>query len=555
MTRPILYLSLAVLLVSILSSPIEGVQAAEQYHVASFTSEQLHHGSKQTDDLLTDILTTTGILSIRIPLEYQAGSDDSLSSSSHNSDVLSGLCGCQNNLGSRIQGGEEFLLDDGITLRKTIATATTGIDRPIPLPRGDIVRECGVETYHELERARRHVSEAVSSVFLPALDRLIAAEVASTAGSSSSHNLLDRTNGLSYQSVTSIVKDAVNLEHFHAYSKHDRTDTRTHESDPVTDYALDWHTDGGLFLAFLPAKVCATHDTNPNIRDDHSFYIQHPNSNQELQAIFPRTTTSNNKEITVAIMLGAGSEQWLQTPDSLPLRATRHAVKMTTNDVRVWYGMMHLVPTDAIVKSDPHHPVTFAEWRKASSPVHHTDSEHALSADALGAHDKSSSVYRRGLQGLHDHVESQKDCTSSEFYCWISCLSVPEDGQSVKEHLDKGQSLYCLEQSVLDDTQDIQQAVDACTDGSTGVAGSKANLQCGNTWFNTTTGLQSYTDGLNKKVTNIMNTDSLGPSSSPSIAPIIAPTLAPVGNGDANNYSFLGFAFATSLLLILQLLL
>ena len=81
-------------------------------------------------------------------------------------------------------------------------------------------------------------------------------------------------------------------------------------------------------------------------------------------------------------------------------------------------------------------------------------------------------------------------------------------------------------------------------------------------WSNTTTGLQIYTDGLNKKVTRTMKTDSFGPSSSPYIAPIITPIiaciLAPVGNGDgngANNYLLLGFAFAISFLLMLQLLL
>ena len=65
------------------------------------------------------------------------------------------------------------------------------------------------------------------------------------------------------------MKDPVNLEHFHEYSKDDLTG----KNDPVTENALDWYTDGRLFLAFLPTKVCATHDTNSNICDNHSFYI------------------------------------------------------------------------------------------------------------------------------------------------------------------------------------------------------------------------------------------------------------------------------------------
>jgi len=570
------YFASVVIGIITLSSQNNGVKAAvlqpEQYHVTSFTAEELHHGSTHTDTLLKDILTTTGILSIRIPvIDSDNNNNNNLfdhpRQNHHNANnVLNGLCDCQPNLGSHIQGGKEFVLDDGSTIRKTIATATNGTDRPIPLPREDIVRECSVDTYDDLERARMYVSKAVSSAFLPAFDRLMDAAAESgggdAAGSSWRNHLLDRNDGDSFPTVTSIVKDAMNLEHFHAYSKHEPTSTNDENNDSGTTYALEYHTDGGLFLAFLPAEVCAREEEDNNNRhlDDNSFFIKHPDTNKELQAIFP--SNNNHKEITVAIMLGAGSEQWLQTPPSLPLRATRHAVKMNSNDVRVWYGRMHLVPTDAIVQTHPN-PVTFAEWRQSSSPLVHSDSliDHTMQNISANIHDddkkqqQPSSFYRRSriLQGVsHDHVDGQDDCGFTSFYCWISCLDVPSSSLTVQEHVAKNESLYCVDPSVFSETQDLKQAIDACADDS-GIAGSEASRACGNRWYDTVDGLVSYTDGLYDTDSNIMGT--LSPTVVSTTAPTKAPTNAPsVGRGNGgNNYSFRGIVVTMSLVLMVQL--
>ena len=87
-----------------------------------------------------------------------------------------------------------------------------------------------------------------------------------------------------------------------------------------------------------------------------------------------------------------------------------------------------------------------------------------------------------------------EDCSNSDnFYCWLSCLDVPDDGQTVDEHVEDNESLYCLDPAILADTKDIQKAVAACASSVTGAAGGVSNHSCGNYWYQTTGGIQSYT--------------------------------------------------------------
>ena len=54
-------------------------------------------------------------------------------------------------------------------------------------------------------------------------------------------------------------------------------------------------------------------------------------NNEAIQAVFPKDAT--------IIMLGAGAQSWLRSSSDLRLKATRHAVRMTSGQVRAWYGM------------------------------------------------------------------------------------------------------------------------------------------------------------------------------------------------------------------------
>ncbi len=539
--------------------------AMDPYHVPEFTVDELVTGSK--DEQLKQVLSSTGLLAVRIPVYHEGY---------HGENLLQGLCDCsahtksQSTLSSAsgasstfasIANSDEFLLADGTTLRQTIATATLGTDRPLPLPEQDIMKHCyphddgelayviKQREFLRLEHARDVVSQAANGAFLPALDRLLTGSSTSTSTNTSTSDpkenkniLLKTKDGKEYTTVTSIVNDAINLEHFHAYSHADSsTDKRQDDEMSTAGPALDWHTDGGLFLAFLPGRQC--HHNNNNINAvDESFRIKIPNSEQEYHpVIFP----SPSRDVVVAIMLGYGAEHWIQHPSTsassssspVTLRATNHAVMMPqTLETRVWYGMMHLVPTDAIVVTplqddDNDEEMTFEELKRTSQSIV-THSKSRTFGDDASVPDNAivigSSVHvqagnnnreeeeeevltapsapltstsrRRRLQ----HVGGQDECNNSNnpntFFCWLSCLSIASDNdpttlsKTVEENVNEGNSLYCIDPSILFITKSMEKAVAACADSQTGEAGGVMNQACGNYWHETVDGVQSYTD-------------------------------------------------------------
>ena len=292
----------------------------ERYMVSSFKISDLENG--KSDKEVREVLESSGLLAIRMK-----------SNDNYN---LKSLCDCHQKF-DEIPGGNRIVLDDNLTTRSTIATATMGIDQPMSLPRKEISNVCDSNVHKEMENIRDFVSQAAFDYFIPTLDRLI-------SKNTNTEYLMKHENGQSYQSVRSIVDDAVHLEHYHVYDKRSQELNDSKESNKAisVDKALDWHTDAGLFLAFLPGQSCQVDND-----DDNSLRIMVQNkqlttSNEvEMTAKFPDT---NSGEIIVAIMLGTGAENWLQMKSKangslLKLRATKHAVKMKKGDKRVWYGM------------------------------------------------------------------------------------------------------------------------------------------------------------------------------------------------------------------------
>jgi hypothetical protein len=315
------------------------------YQVPSFTVHEMQSGEK--DNELKNILTSTGLLTIRVPTIHRDDEPKS-SSNDNNLNFLEGFCKCHSQDIAQIANGDSRLLADGFTTRSTIATASRG-QQLLSLPKSDITKYCGEGIHESLEKVRDYVSSAATDTFIPALDRLIQAKIPTKLYEEEKqenppqyhhqqHLIKTRGDDKKYYTVSSIIEDANHLEHFHSYSKakHDSSHERT-----AVDSTLDWHTDGGLFLAFVPGKSC---NDNRDVEDD-SFRVSLPNggdkkTNTEMRAIFPQSV---HGEIVVVIMLGVGAEHWLNTPDTLKLRATRHAVKMKGGDRRVWYGMSKFV--------------------------------------------------------------------------------------------------------------------------------------------------------------------------------------------------------------------
>ena len=297
------------------------------YDVPTFTHDDLQSGL--SDERLKDVLTSTGLLAVRLPLSAR-------SSHYHGNGILQGLCSCAPKIDFNIPGGDRIRLKDGLTMRSTIATATYGLDHPLELPQKEVAAACGGSLLvSTMEETRDAVSKVTSGAFIPALDRLIEKSTMSRMR----NPILTKSGGQGYESLSSVVEDAVHLEHFHVYSKDDSTKTDEVKDPKPVDSALDWHTDAGLFLSFLPGMSCGTGFLN---KDDTSFRVlvrkevADASFMEERIAVFPKP---NEGEAIVAIMLGTGSQNWLDLPEDLQLKATKHAVKMREGESRVWYGM------------------------------------------------------------------------------------------------------------------------------------------------------------------------------------------------------------------------
>jgi hypothetical protein len=498
--------------------------AVPVYNVSPFHISDLRDGTK--DEELTRILTTTGILSIRVPILHDDNHEDDTQSHFSLSSLSSTLCKCAPSF-SKIQGGDVNLLHDHRTTRHTIATATMGLDAPVPLPHEDIVQYCGRDDNDRMnvenwELARDYVSHAVSYAFLPALDRILSLVSSNEKEEKKEGQWMMKRNGDSYHSISSIVQDAIHLEHFHVYHKNIMDSTQDQDAATVAtttatvrrteEHALKWHTDAGLFLAFLPAMNCVSEGNgDDDIEDDASFYIKVPTEDQrQEQPHLVQYPVANSNEILVNIMMGAGMEEWIQSPTELQIKAARHAVKMKDGESRAWFGSMYLVPNDAMVGED----MTFSDLKKHSYShtmnrrfgdgnemerngsmmmgcgMHH-HMEHSSPKDMMMHHGEQDSMpfHRRRLQ----HVGGPDDCNNdSNFFCWMSCLEVDDNDLTAQEHLQNGEALYCLNPSILAETKNVSLAVASCSDPATGIAGGIMDENCGNYWLPKVDGVQTH---------------------------------------------------------------
>lgn len=286
--------------------------------VPSFTLEELRLGTRLHD--LSMVLRSTGLLSVKVD-------SPQLQHSMHRNVAMNGLCSClqdpfwddSDHKTGGLEGVDTVMLDDDFTVRTTVATATVGKD-PLPLASKDTLEMvCGADTVDAMEVLRDQVA-LVSDAFVHALDTLVHGGDQYHFDASRDIPMLRDVNGGSYQTLQSVVKAANHLEHFHYYRK----DGKVQETDDKDSITLQWHTDAGLFLAFVPAWDCPS----SGLQKDESFWVKLP-TGEEVRAEF--------EDGTIAVMLGSGAEHWLKTP--LGLRATHHAVDMKPGDSRTWYGM------------------------------------------------------------------------------------------------------------------------------------------------------------------------------------------------------------------------
>lgn len=159
---------------------------------------------------------------------------------------------------------------------------------------------------------------------------------------------------------------------------------------------------------------------------------------------------------------------------------------------------VHLVPQDAIIHDLPRQ--TFADMRKSMALTSGKTYKDSMSSevvtdvpsigcglsDAVSRSSSSARITRRRLQ----MVEDASACNNvTNFFCWMSCLDVPEASKA-KDFVDDGYSLYCLDPATLARTgNSVSTAVDKCT--LNGVVGGTHDDSCLGSWQKTAEGVHA----------------------------------------------------------------
>jgi len=448
--------------------------------------------------------------------------------------VLSSLCDCptfqpsesfskdkgnlsfEDALQSHPKDLQQILLPDG-SIRRTLATATVGFNfqdqdeskeaHPLPLP--DFLQSsCGIETQEAMEDLRDFVAGVVD-VFVDKLD----------------HDTTDAK--MSYREILSM---ANHLEHFHIYTKTKERvgkDRLKEYSSTSTDYdsasgnseeigyvtstsnpnghnlhnhvkpefpTLDYHTDAGFFLAFVPAMDCHTYAT-----DDTSFYLkqqQHDDfavGDSEDRQAYPIKFEENE----IVILMGTAAQYWFpsnseskhdDTKQQYPFIAASHALRLLPDAHRAWYGKMHLLPSTwtvgandgaeikegfPAVKYGDVLPTLQLKNYKAHVPPAPVDGCGTTifnsGGDVLertGSSTTLSSSYLRNQRRRLQHVDSPALCNNeTNFFCWYQCLEIPNSDHTM-DYLQDGYSLYCLDPAILlSSDNSIPDATDPCEEG------------------------------------------------------------------------------------------
>jgi hypothetical protein len=420
--------------------------------------------------------------------------------------ALDGLCSCIDHPGFlKLDQTHELTPMDSSTARTSVATATVGLDHPLPLPEG-MEATCGNEVLRAMEALRDTVA-SVSRSFVAALDQSLVNVQKRGSGSGSNHGsqqpLLRDEFGTSYNSVADIVKVANHLEHFHVYTNNnnhqaeDDNFEKNSNSTKTTDVAWDWHTDAGLFLVFVPAWDCNSDYHGNNV--DDSFYYRDTDG-ASVRAKFDGGRTA-------IVMLGQGAQDWLDLPppkrqkqqqqkqqqQSL-LKATTHSVRWSeqsqsqpsghlTKQRRAWYGMMNLVPETALIyggKSlrDVKQSLSLSHLHKTDyQPPSGSSSTSGGGSMSLGCGGVAASPQEDQSEGRffeleevgtterrqrHLQMQDASMCNNvTNFFCWMTCMDIPKVDQAPL-YLEAGYSLYCVDKSIMRSSGNLATAHNAC---------------------------------------------------------------------------------------------
>jgi len=333
---------------------------------------------------------------------------------------------------------------------------------------------CGKEAYDSFEELRDVVAD-VAEMFVERLDRESKASKGESYG-----QLLSRAD---------------HLEHFHVYTKSSisspeeyddegglRSTGRVHLTDEKSHghvawegetSTLDYHTDAGFFLSFVPAMNCQSYTT-----DTSSFYLK----GQEEPIAF--------EDDEVVIMLGAGAQYWLppheqgygaggDLQEQYPFLAASHALRLSPDTHRTWYGKMHLTPSSFKAGHVDPRSSSFVKYGDVLSSFQLKDyNAHVPTSPVDGcgtsAFDETllqtippdATVEKRSGRRRLQHANSPANCNNlTNFFCWHQCIEIPQSDQA-EQLVQGGYSLYCLDPAKLSTSDSsIPDATTPCENG------------------------------------------------------------------------------------------
>ena len=331
----------------------------------------LHNQENEFQQALADALSTTGLVSIT-GLPHR---DDKLA-------ALAALPDCLNDSPATLQ--LEF--PDG-TVRQTLATHSLPHDRSSHIDFKTSTSQACLQLDSAAMDFRATVATATQAL-ANRLTQLYPMDDPKVPLLISTSQVEDTKFG----TIAQVVEQGEFLEHFHSYSK-----TEEHEQEKTT---IEMHVDQGMLLAFTPGLW--VHKNNMEMTPSSGFYIETQNGGaQEVRL---------DETDDLVFLLGDGVSQYIndRLSPSKKLRPCPHALEMTaassSDDQRVWYGLMVLPPPDAV---HPIHGETFAKLRQELTLE---ESETALH---MGC---SSSLMARALHDITCDADTQ-------FYCWHRCFN------------------------------------------------------------------------------------------------------------------------------------
>jgi hypothetical protein len=158
---------------------------------------------------------------------------------------------------------------------------------------------------------------------------------------------LDKTDFRAYDmskkiSSRKLVREAVRLDHFHAYE----APVRSSESNDGRELSVPLHEDHGLFIAMSAPKFF---NVNEDSRALKEMSVGEADAGLIIQSGSGDIVRPVLKDDELTIMVGTGMRRWLKTSHAIP--SVMHAVRLPEfgstegRVLRAWFGKMTLLPS------------------------------------------------------------------------------------------------------------------------------------------------------------------------------------------------------------------